>query len=190
MELPGIKVIRKTGNEKFEFNNNKLDFELSEFWSWSQSDLIENRTRGILAEFIVKKALEIEDNNRVEWDDYDLITKKGVKIEIKSGAYIQTWEQKKYSNISFSISKTAGSKENPKFNGTHQRWSDFYIFCLLDCKNQKNINSIKLEQWTFFVLKTEVLNEKVGSQKSIGINSLMKLNPIKAKYNELKKIIK
>ena len=138
MELPGIKVIRKTGNEKFEFNNNKLDFELSEFWSWSQSDLIENRTRGILAEFIVKKALEIEDNNRVEWDDYDLITKKGVKIEIKSGAYIQTWLQKKYSNITFSISKTIGSKENPKYNGTHQRWSDFYVFCLLDSKNQNN----------------------------------------------------
>ena len=119
-----------------------------------------------------------------------MITKEGVKIEIKSGAYIQTWKQKKYSNISFSISKTAGSKENPKFNGTHQRWSDFYIFCLLDCKNQKDINSMKLEQWTFFVLKTEVLNEKVKNQKSIGINSLMKLNPIKAKYNELKKIIK
>ena len=35
MELPDIKVERKTGKEKFEFNNEKLDFELSEFWSWN-----------------------------------------------------------------------------------------------------------------------------------------------------------
>ena len=49
---------------------------------------------------------------------------------------------------------------------------------------------MKLEQWTFYVLKTEILNEKVGNQKSIGINSLLKLNPIKVKYNELKEIIK
>lgn len=85
--------------KKFEFNKKELDFDLTEFWSWNQSDLIENRTRGILAEFIVKKALGIEDDNRIEWDDYDLITEKGIKIEIKSGAYIQTWAQHTYSNL-------------------------------------------------------------------------------------------
>ena len=190
MELPDIKIERKTGNEKFEFKRNTLDFDLIEFWSWNQSDLIENRTRGILAEFIVKKALGIKNSNRIEWDDYDLETENGTKIEIKSGAYIQTWEQKKFSNITFSISKTAGNKENPKYNGTHQRWSDFYVFCLLNCKNQKEINPMNLEQWTFYVLKTEVLNEKVGNQKSIGINSLLKLNPKIVTYKELEKIIK
>ena len=189
MELPDIKVKRKTGKEKFEFKNNTLNFDLSEFWSWNQSDLIENRTRGILAEFIVKKALEIKNKNRIEWDDYDLVTEKGTKIEVKSGAYIQTWEQKKYSNITFNIPKTAGNKENPNYNGTHQRWSDFYVFCLLDCKSQKEINPMDLEQWTFYVLKTKILNEKVGNQKSISLNSLLKLNLKTATFKELKKVI-
>ncbi len=190
MELPDIKVEKKTGKENFEFNRNSQGFDLTEFWSWNQSDLIENRTRGILAEFIVKKALGIKSKNRIEWDEYDLVTEKGTKIEIKSGAYIQTWEQKKYSDIKFNISKTAGSKENPKYNGKHQRWSDFYIFCLLNCKNQEEINPMKLEQWTFYVLKTEILNEKVRDQKSIGINSLLKLNPKISTYKELNKLIK
>ena len=79
MNLPKIIVERKTGNEKFTLNENVLDFNLNEFWSWNQSDLIENRTRGILAEFIVKKALNIKNESRVEWDDYDLITEKGTK---------------------------------------------------------------------------------------------------------------
>lgn len=189
-ELSNIKVKRKTGEEYFEYKKNILDFNLIDFWSWNQSDLIENRTRGVLAEFIVKKALGIKNESRIEWDDYDLVTEKGTKIEIKSAAYIQTWEQKKYSNITFNISKTAGSEENPEYNGKHQRWSDFYVFCLLNCKNQKEINPMNLEQWTFYVLRTETLNEKVGNQKSIGINSLLKLNPKIATYKELQMMIK
>ncbi len=30
----------------------------------------------------------------------------------------------------------------------YRRWSDFYIFCLLDCKDQKTINPMDLSQWT------------------------------------------
>jgi len=190
MKLPNIKVDKKTGLEKFELNGKRLEFNLNEFWSWKLSNLIENRNRGILAEFIVKKALGIENYNRIEWDDYDLITKHGNKIEIKSAAYIQTWEQNKFSNISFNISKTASNSENPENNETYKRWSDYYVFCILDCKNQNKINPLNLSQWTFYVLKTEILNEKVNNQKTIGLNHLLSLNPIKAKYDVLKKIIK
>ena len=103
MSLPEIQTDQKSGKEKFLLNGIEQDYSLIDFWSWNQSDLIENRTRGILAEYIVKKALEIKSNDRIEWDDYDIITDTGVKIEIKSAAYIQTWEQTKYSNISFGM---------------------------------------------------------------------------------------
>ncbi len=76
MKLPEIITTKKEGNEKFEFDNENLAFNLKDFWSWNQSNLIENRTRGILAEFIVKEALEINSKNRVEWDDYDLESKQ------------------------------------------------------------------------------------------------------------------
>ncbi len=183
MKLPNIKVKKKNGTEKFEFNNVILDFNLTEFWSWNQSDLIENRTRGILAEFIVKNALGIKKGNRVEWDDYDLITDKGTKVEIKSASYIQTWEQENgFSDISFDIKI---SKRSDK--GKFKRPSDYYVFCLLDSKNQEKIDPMKLEQWTFYVKETKEIDRILGEQKTIKLKSLIKkLNPKRLKYNELK----
>ncbi|WP_435138551.1 hypothetical protein [Formosa sp. A9] len=189
MNLPEIKINKKTGKEQFINNNIAQNFILSDFWSWNQSDLIENRTRGILAEFIVKRALEIKSDRRIEWDNFDLITNKGKKLEIKSAAYIQSWEQKKYSAIKFSISPTVGTKDSPNYDGIKRRWTDFYVFCLLIHKNQETINPLNLSQWTFYVIETKVLNEKVPKQKTIGLNALLELKPIKCGYTELKNII-
>jgi hypothetical protein len=182
MSLPEIQTEQKSGKEKFLLNGIEQDYSLIDFWSWNQSDLIENRTRGILAEYIVKKALEIKSNDRIEWDDYDIITETGVKIEIKSAAYIQTWEQTKYSNISFDISVNKRSNS--------ERKSDFYLFCLLDCKTQNNINPLNLEQWTFFVVETIEINNVLQSQSTITLNSLKrKLKYVECKYSEIKKTI-
>ncbi len=174
MKLPKIIAQKKEGKEKFEYNNENLEFNLKDFWSWNQSDLIENRTRGILAEFIVKQALEIKSENRVEWDDYDLTSNTGKKIEIKSAAYIQSWNQNDYSKISFGIAA---------------RRSDFYIFCLLTEKDQKRIDPMNLNQWTFYVLETNILNKKIPTQKTITLNALISLKPIKCNYSNLKKVI-
>ncbi len=180
---------KKNGTEIFLNKSQPLNFNLSDFWSWNQSDLIENRTRGILAEFIVKKALEIESDKRIEWDNFDLITNKGKRLEIKSAAYIQSWEQKKYSVINFGISPTVGTKDNPEYDGIKRRWSDFYVFCLLKNKDQKTINPLDVNQWTFFVLKTEILNKYKSEQKTIRLNSLLELRPTECEFSELKKII-
>ena len=190
MDLPKINTPRKTGTENFIVKGQKLDFKLTDFWSWNQSNLIENRTRGILAEFIVKKALNIKDGTRVEWDSYDLITDNGTKIEVKSASYIQSWNQKKYSPIQFGIGRTISDPSNPEYDGKYRRWSDYYIFCLLDHRDQKTINPLDLDQWIFYVLKTDVLNEKIPKQKVIGLNSLLRLNPIECKFNDLKNNIK
>ena len=115
MDLAKINVERKNGSEKFQSGNEILNFELSDFWSWNQSNLVENRTRGILAEFIIKKALKIKSESRIEWDNFDLISNKGKKLEIKSSSYIQSWEQERYSDIKFGISPTVGTIDNPKY---------------------------------------------------------------------------
>ena len=190
MELQEINTERKKGTEKFSFESENLNFRINDFWIWNQSNLIENRTRGILAEFIVKKALNIKKGTRIEWDSYDLETENGIKIEIKSAAYIQSWKQQKYSNIQFGIAPTLGDSSNLEYDGKQKRWSDFYVFCLLNNKDQKTINPIDLNQWTFYVLKTAVLDKKIPIQKTIGLNSLLRLNPMKCNFNELKNAIK
>ncbi|MDC1362090.1 hypothetical protein N8203_03190 [Crocinitomicaceae bacterium] len=186
MTLPPIKAQKKNGSENFNSEDQTLNINLSDFWSWNQSNLIENRTRGILAEFIVKNALEIISDTRKEWDEYDLESNTGKKLEIKSAAYLQSWEQENYSKISFGIAPTYGTDN---YDGTKKRWSDYYIFCLLKNKDQNTINPLDVSQWTFFVLSTEILNEQRPLQKTIGLNSLMKLEPIQCRYSELKKVI-
>ena len=66
--------------------------------------MLSNATRGRFAEFIVGTAIGLDIKIlREEWDAYDLLTNYGAKIEIKSAAYIQSWEQKGYSKcITFS----------------------------------------------------------------------------------------
>ena len=189
MKLPEINIEQKKGNENFYFENQNLNFKLNDFWIWNQSNLIENRTRGILAEFIVKQALNIKQGTRIEWDAYDLLTKKGSKIEIKSASYIQSWKQEKYSDIIFGIAKTIGEPSNPEYDGIYRRWSDYYVFCLLTEKDQVKIDPMNLNQWNFYVLPTEILNIKLNNQKTIGLNSLLKLNPIECKFKDLKNII-
>lgn len=189
MELQKINTKRKKGSEKFRFENEHLNFKLIDFWIWNQSNLIENRTRGILAEFIVKQALNIKEGVRTEWDSYDLKTNNGIKIEIKSAAYIQSWEQKKHSNIKFGIAQKIGETSHPEYNGKLKRWNDYYVFCLLNIKDQNSINPLDLNQWTFYVLKTEIINKQIPNQKTIGLNSLLKLNPIQCNFNELKNVI-
>lgn len=47
------------------------------------------------------------------------------------------------------------------------------------------VNPLNLDQWDFFILTTEQLNQEKGMQKMIGIKSLLKMNPIVSSYDEL-----
>lgn len=86
-----------------------LDATVLDFWRWSFSDLLMNTARGVLAEFIVAKALDIStDGVRPEWNPFDLITEDGIRIEVKSAAYIQSWAQKDYSTIQFGTAPRRG----------------------------------------------------------------------------------
>jgi hypothetical protein len=102
-QLNKVKTTVKSGNEPLNYNGQPLKFTLLDFWRWSASDILSNTTRGILAEFIVATAVNIDAANvRDEWGAFDLVTPSGIKLEIKSAAYLQSWFQKTLSNISFS----------------------------------------------------------------------------------------
>lgn len=185
-KLSAIEVTPKSGDEPFVFNGSSLPINLLSFWKWSASDIVGNAMRGILAEYIVTSAVVTNDGIRTEWDAYDIETPEGIKVEVKSCAYIQSWKQKKYSRIQFGIRPTQGwdSKLN-EHTKEIARQADVYVFCLLNHKNQDTLNPLNLDQWVFFVLSTKVLNESVASQKTITLSSLEKLNPAKVEYGDL-----
>ncbi|MEH6745817.1 MAG: hypothetical protein V7670_03175 [Maribacter arcticus] len=189
--LQAIKIEPKIGNESFSFERQNLDFNLSDFWSWSQSDLLNNTLRGILAEYIVKQDLMIKKSTRTEWNAYDLETENGIKIEIKSAAYLQSWKQSKLSQISFDIAPTKGwNAESNEYSTEIKRQSDFYVFCLLHHKDKSTVDPTQLNQWTFYVLPTRILDEQKKTQKRIGLSSLLKLNPTECRYGKIRSVIK
>ena len=188
INLKQIALTQKTGEEALTNNGFKTPYNLLDFWRWSVSDILSNATRGRLAEFIVGTAMNINNEIvRKEWDAYDLKTKDGIKIEVKSSSYIQTWSQKKFSNIIFSI-KSSRALEGETQLGEPKRQADVYVFCLLKHKVQETIDPLKLEQWEFYVLPTYKIDNYKRSKSSITINSLNKLtNP--TLYDDLKTAI-
>ena len=188
--LKAVNTIMKTGKEPFLFNGNELPINVLSFWQWSTSELLGNALRGILAEFIVASTIDVLDSPREEWDAYDLMTKNRLKIEVKSSAYLQSWKQDKLSKISFGIQPTTVWDENNKRSTESKRQADVYVFCLLAHKDQSSVNPLDLSQWEFYVLDTEVLNDKIPLQKTIALSSLLRLNPAKAGYDELSELLK
>ncbi len=190
-QLGKLKIKRKSGTEKFVNQGKDIGFDLLSFWQWSASDLVSNATRGILAEYIVAQALGIADKQiRDEWAAYDLETKDGIKIEVKSAAFIQSWYQKQYSRISFRTPKTLswGTDTNVQ-SKLAKRQSDVYVFALLSHKEKSTINPLDVSQWEFFVVPTKTLDARKRSQHSITLPSLIKICGGSIQYDDLKSFI-
>lgn len=168
-------------NTPFTCGRQPAGFVLVDFWKWAFSDLRSNALRGVLAEFIVAKALGEECNdNRLEWDACDLLH-NGINIEVKSAAYIQSWNQKKESKIVFGIQKTkAWHAADNTYSDELKRQADIYVFCHLKDRNRETLDPLNLDQWDFYVLRTETLNERCVDQKTISLSSLRQLEPEKA----------
>ncbi len=175
--LARISVSRKTGAEPLTAAGQPTGPTLADFWGWSRSDFLDNLERGVLAEFIVATALGIPtDGVRVGWAAWDLMTPDGVRVEVKSAAYLQSWAQKQLSRISFRTPKTlAWDADKGEFAGVAQRHAQVYVFALLAQTDKTTVNPLDLDQWTFYVLPTAVLDGRIRSQHSITLTTLAAL---------------
>lgn len=186
MKLDHIVPARKSGNENFHTDDTPLDYTLLDFWRWSSSDLLNNTLRGVLAEFLVSKALHSAKGIRTEWHPFDAETPDGIKIEVKSAAYIQSWHQKRYSTIQFGVPHTYGwNYETNSYEPERRRQADVYVFCLFHHKVKETADPLNTAQWRFFVISAEQLNAGIGQQKTIGFKRLLSLAPEEAEYNTL-----
>jgi len=151
------------------------------------SDLVSNATRGKLAEFIVLRAIGIGCQPvRDEWAPCDLVTDTGIRIEVKSAAYLQSWHQRSHSSITFSVPKTR--KYDPDTNRSSKeqyRSADVYVFAVLKHLDKSSIDPLDVSQWQFLVLPTSVLDERKRSQSSITLKSLEALAGAKVTFDAL-----
>ena len=151
------------------------------FWKWAYSNILINVTRGVFAEYLVALALGlVERSDRQVWEDYDLCY-KGIKIEVKSSAYVQVWnEEHKLSTPEFRISS---------------RKCDVYVFCLLAEKKKRETDPLNLSQWKFCVVDIGTIKKldkgKEKPQKTIRKGPIEKrLGGNWIEYSELKGAIK
>ncbi|MEP6834774.1 MAG: hypothetical protein ABJB74_15375 [Gemmatimonas sp.] len=172
MSLERLPLVRKTGDEALHADGRTVGGSLLEFWRWSASDLMSNATRGVLAEYIVHRAIDgADDAIRQEWDAFDLITHDGIRLEVKSAAFIQSWHQRRESAIRFRIPKTkAWSADNNKHEPLSKRQADVYVFALLHERDAPD--PLNVQHWTFYVMAARVLDARSRSQHSITLASL------------------
>lgn len=184
---------RRRGDENLMFDGMATGFHLSDFWEWSSSDLLNNTLRGTYCEFVVAAALDLDLSLcRTDWTPWDLtvpyqwrdgdVLKDEIHIEVKSSAYLQSWEQGKPSNILFSIRPTAAWDAAGGYERETRRQSDVYVFGLYAVTDRAEADPLILDGWRFYVLPTRTLDSICGGQKTISLRSLEKLEPIVTDY--------
>lgn len=187
LELPRVISKPRVGSEPLHSDGQNFGVSVVDFWRWSASDLLSNATRGRFAEFIVATALDLPLNQvRDEWSAFDLLTPEGIRVEVKSAAYIQSWHQSKPSIISFRVPKTrAWNAETNVQEKEARRQADVYVFAVLAHTDQTTIDPLNVNQWDFFVLPTAVLDARTRSQHSITLRTLRMLSGGAVTYNDL-----
>lgn len=185
------------GNERLTFHDTDLGSSMLDFWSWAYSDIIRNINRGAFAEFIVHEAMNSQcaipprTDFRISMDAYDLLSPDGIRVEVKSSAYIQALEDDHIARLSFRIAPAKALDSSGSYSDAsiYARHSDVYVFCVWTAKScDQNILDISL--WDFYVISTKTLDEKVPNQKTITFPSLLALHPQKADYFGLYEAIK
>jgi hypothetical protein len=105
---------------------------------------------------------------RTEWDTVDLVTPTGVKVEVKSSAYVQSWFQKKLSGICFVVPARRGwDATTNEMELTSRRHADVYVFALLAHQDKASVDPLDFAQWKFYVISTATLDARKRSQHSI-----------------------
>ncbi|MBK6761734.1 MAG: hypothetical protein IPG73_13740 [Ignavibacteria bacterium] len=156
------------------------------FLQWAYSDHLSNANRGVLAEYIVGLAVGATEKARVEWDRYDLVMPGGVSIEVKSSAYLQSWNNPKPSTIVFDIGpKTWWDAATNTYATERERSAKVYVFCVFEELDRQKADPLDLSQWFFLVCATSLLNEWFGEQKSVRLGVLKMKNLKRLRFEEI-----
>lgn len=171
------------GSERFV----GCDANVTDFWAFAMSDLRMNNVRGYLAEFLVAKAVGAP-GGRVEWDAYDVRSPEGIRIEVKSSAHLQVWDQRRLSRIAFTglRGRTWTPQDGESSEATFN--ADVYVFCVQTAQAHAEYNPLDVSQWDFYVVSRDAI-VNLGF-KSIGLASLRRLTSGPVEYEELSDAIK
>lgn len=139
-----------------------------DFWRWAFSDLRDNYMRGNFAEFLVTLALGQTDRRRKTWDNYDVTTASGVRVEVKASGHLQSWPQRTHSTLSFSNLAARTWDENTNTWGeAPEVRADVFVFCAQTCMSHEDYNTLDIGQWEFYVVDAAHIRREAKKTVSI-----------------------
>ena len=149
---------------------------ISDFWRWAYSDLVQNITRGYVAQFIVAwmvGADRLAPNK--PWQPFDVqIPNGGKTIEVKSTAWLQSWPVKN-PKPAFVIAPSRYWDEKTNVISKEKSFNaDLYALCYFYWTDPKTANVMDLAQWKFWVFTQKELIKILDGKRSISIERLEK----------------
>ena len=153
------------GRERFR----GLDATVADFWRWAFSDLRDNTTRGILAEFLVARAVDDERDLRIGWDNFDAQAPDGTAIEVKCSAFLQSWPLERHSELRF------GRLSAREFDAARNEYSvdarvraDVFVFCVQTQREPAAYDMLDISHWEFWVVDASTIRELGAKSTGIG----------------------
>ena len=96
-----------------------------------------------------------------------MTARDGTRVEVKSSAYLQAWDQARLSRISFgrlrarTWSPQAGYAADVTYN------ADVYVFALQTAVTHETYDALNLDQWRFWVASAVTIAETGQDQVSL-----------------------
>ncbi len=160
---------RLEGDDRFTGTNGTV----LDLWRWAFSDLRDNYLRGILAEFLVALAVDRTHTRRVSWDNYDLTTGSGARIEVKASGYLQGWAQARLSQLSFGrVAARSWDPNTGQFGAAPEVRADIFVFAVQTCTDHAAYDTLDTDQWKFYVVSGDAV--RACGYKTLGIGWVRK----------------
>lgn len=167
-------MVHKSGSENFTFQGENEDFTVLDFWSWCFSDLYEVRSK--LAEYLVVRALGIEDESKAGYWSAQYVTYRKKRIGIR------------VSCNSDDKALGAGMKRLTRHIDIRERDNDLFVFCMNEGAVADDSELLKLDKWLFYVMPLWYIRSESGAAKTITQAKVKRLAKA-VKIYELRKMV-
>lgn len=163
-------VVPLSGDEEFV-----PGLTVRDFWSWAFSDLRLNTTRGLLAQFLVARALDDDRPTDEGWGNYDVRTPTGIRVEVKAAGYLQSWKQLQPSRISFSrLTGIPWSEVDGSWGTEREVRADVFVFAAHTTIDHSQYDPLDVAAWQFYVVPAPAI-QALGV-RSIGLEKVRELS--------------
>ena len=178
-----------TGEEKFQQNGKEIDMSMLDLWQFKYSNIF--NMQEVIAEYLVAKALEKEKaDNDTYWTLWD-IDYREKRIEVKETSYYHSYN--KPGKISkqrvFGINKANSSYEYEIEENRYERQNDIYVFCLNIGETAETSNPLNLDNWEFYIVPTDTINNNCGDNKTISLGRIQSLGFKAMRFDQIKKCV-